>query len=1087
MEFRLLGPVEAVRDGAPVALGGPRPRALLALLLVRSNELVTREALIDALWADRAPGTAEHSLDVQISRLRKALHPEEVLETRSGGYVLHVAPEDVDAQRFERLLEEGRRANAAGAHETALTALEGALALWRGDALADLAYEDFAREESDRLEELRLVAREERVDAGLALGRHHTLIPELEQLVAKHPLRERLRGQLMLALYRSGRHAEALRVYADARRKLVEELGIEPSQTLRELERAILRQDPALEPPKRAIATRRGRTLAGAGALALAGAAAAVVVGLTQGGTETAQALSAPDSNVFIAAESGELVRAAPVRDTIRVAFGDGALWSISSKGELTRLDPATGKEVARLGLGVEPAGLAVGEGSVWVTGASSPTLYRIDPSVNKVVDEFPLPMEEVVTDLTGEVAVGAGSVWVGHGAFNPGAWIERLDPETGRVRARRPILAGDVDHLAFGEGALWVASTASGELRKIDPRTNRVAFRRILQPQLCCVAAGGGYVWAASNPDGVLWKVTTDGSVLPTIDLPAAVAGLTYADGALWAALGEQGAVVRIDPTTDELRVYELGHSVTSVDVRDGVIAAGVRYGIADVTGDLSGDVVRIGRKGPELFDSGAPTDPAFTDPTWDGPQEMFHYTTCARLLNHPDAEGEEGVELVPEVAKDLPEVSNGGRTYTFEIRKGFGFSPPSREEVTAESFRHALERKIDLTKLFGDALWPELANIVGAEAYYAGKARHVSGFSARGDELVIRLREPAPDLPWRLATSSCAVPLETPVVPGGIDTPVPSAGPYYLAAHTDSVAVLRPNPNYGGTRPQHLDAIVVEFNVSPPEAATRIEAGTLDYFLESQTPTLRPNTHAARSAGDRYRLTPAASGGVHFFAFNVDPGRVFADLRMRQAVQHALDRTVLAAREAGALPATRILSSGVLGHEEEPLYPVRGDPATARELAGGRRARVVVLTWVDPYTKALNDALRDQLAAIGLTVEFLPLVQGGSDEQWLANAERSDLIWGGLNANTADPAAYLKDLFLPPDDLRKLYRIQTQFSPEREAAAVSLARKIDRESFFAVYAAAAVPELVSRRLGCIVHPPQYAGVDLAALCRRD
>ena len=204
-----------------------------------------------------------------------------------------------------------------------------------------------------------------------------------------------------------------------------------------------------------------------------------------------------------------------------------------------------------------------------------------------------------------------------------------------------------------------------------------------------------------------------------------------------------------------------------------------GFGHSIEDVTGDLSGNVVWIGRKGKELFDSEAPSDPGFSLPNWDAPQAMFHYVTCARLLNYPDAEGNAGRQLVPEVAEDFPEVSDGGRTFTFELRRGFRFSPPSDEEVTAESFRHAVERAVQLAKLFGDELRPPLTNIVGAQAYYAGKAPHVTGMSPEGDKLVIRLREPAPDLPWLVAASSCAVPVDTPVVKGGLEKPVHSAGP--------------------------------------------------------------------------------------------------------------------------------------------------------------------------------------------------------------------------------------------------------------------------------------------------------------------
>jgi DNA-binding SARP family transcriptional activator/ABC-type transport system substrate-binding protein/streptogramin lyase len=1082
VEFRLLGPVEGLRSGSLVALGGAKPRALVALLLIHRNEVVSRDVLIEALWPDRPPGTAAHSLDVQVSRLRKAFAPEEVLKTRSGGYVLEIEPEQTDVHRFEQLLEQGRRQNAVTKYAEALATLEAALALWRGPPLADLAYEDFARAEIERLDELRLVATEERIEAELGLGRHETLVPELERLIATHGLRERLRGQLMLALYRSGRHAEALRVYTDTRKRLIDDLGMEPSRQLRELEQAILRQDSALDLERPTLAPRR-RTLVAALAVASAGAVTAVVVAVTQGGgTEPARALAAPDSTVLLSAAHGEVTGDVRQRNTEFVRFGAGSLWSVSSEGELVRIEPKSREVVATIGLGVEPSGIAVGKGSVWVVGRHTPTLFRIDPSVNEVVDRFSLPMQGVETDLTGEVAVGAGSVWVGHGAYNPGAWVERLNPETGRVQRRFSILGGDVDHLAFGEGGLWVASTPSGELRKIDPRTNEVVLTRTLQSDLCCVAIGGGYVWAATNPSGDVWKLTSNGKLLPTIELSSAVKRLTYAEGALWATLGENGTVVRIDPTTDAVRRYHVGHFLTGIDVHDGLVAVGVRQSAEDATEDLEGDIVWIGRKARTLFDSGAATDPAFTAPTWDAPQMQFHFATCARLLNYADAEDSAGKKLVPEVAGNFPEVSDGGRRYTFRIRSGFRFSPPSNEEVTAESFRHAIERA--LSPKF-DYVVPQALNIAGVDEYRAGKAAHISGVSVRGRSLVIRLLKPAPDLPW-FAAQSCAVPRETPVVPNGVTTPVASAGPYYLDQHSDSFAVLRRNPNYGGTRPQHLDAIVFKFNVAPGAAASQIENSTLDYFLESQNPALTPETAAARAAGKRYRLTPSSSPAVHFFAFNLDRP-LFADVRMRRAVQYALNRVALvAAGDAVGIPATRLLSPSVPGYVETPLYPLRADIGRARKLAGRRRSRAVVYTWDDPpYTDAFNRALREQLAAIGIRVSVLRIDQSKGFE--LAKAQRADLIWGGLNANTADPAAYLQPLsYLPPEYSNELRRVEQLSSPRRERAAAALARRIDRQSMFAVYALDAVPELVSRRLGCLVHHPVYAGVDLAALCVR-
>jgi DNA-binding SARP family transcriptional activator len=245
MEFRILGPLEVWDEGGVVSLGGPKPRALLAVLLLHPNEVVPADRLIDELWGEDSPERAAAALRVNVSRLRKAL-PQDVLTTRSPGYILKVEPDELDLRRFERLVDEGRSLLARGLAADASARLRDALSLWKGSALADFAYESFAQTAIARLEEIRLAAVELRIDADLALGRHDELVGELEALVSEHPLRERLRTCLMTALYRSGRQAEALGAYQDARRALVDELGIDPGPALQELERAILRQDPSL-------------------------------------------------------------------------------------------------------------------------------------------------------------------------------------------------------------------------------------------------------------------------------------------------------------------------------------------------------------------------------------------------------------------------------------------------------------------------------------------------------------------------------------------------------------------------------------------------------------------------------------------------------------------------------------------------------------------------------------------------------------------------------------------------------------------------------------------------------------------------
>src|SRR5262245_2682440 len=255
MDFRILGPLEALDGARQIALGGRKRRAVLAVLLLHPNETLSGERLIDELWGESPPTNALKTLQGHVSRLRKELPPE-VLVTRGHGCGLQIELDRLDARRFEGLLDDGRGELAAGNPQRALEALERAVGLWRGAPLADLAYEPFAQAEIARLDDLRVAAVEESIEAKLALGRHGEVIGQLEQLVEEHPYREHLRAQLMLALYRADRQADALQAYQNARRQLVEELGIEPGWRLRELEAAVLAQEESLalerpQPPRR--------------------------------------------------------------------------------------------------------------------------------------------------------------------------------------------------------------------------------------------------------------------------------------------------------------------------------------------------------------------------------------------------------------------------------------------------------------------------------------------------------------------------------------------------------------------------------------------------------------------------------------------------------------------------------------------------------------------------------------------------------------------------------------------------------------------------------------------------------------------
>jgi DNA-binding SARP family transcriptional activator len=264
LEFRILGPLEVVGESGAVHLGGPRQRATLALLLLHPNAVVSVDQLADALYAGVPPVTAVTQVQRQVSELRKALAPESPIETRAPGYLIRVGADQLDLYGFERLTGEAGEALVQGDAQLAADLLRQALSLWRGAPLGDLGYESFAQVAIARLDEIRLAVLEQRIEADLACGRHAQVVGELEELVSEHPLHESFCGQLMVALYRSGRQAGALAAYRRTRDVLVEAVGIEPTPALRELERAILAQDQSLDADRRPPRLTPDRQLEGA-------------------------------------------------------------------------------------------------------------------------------------------------------------------------------------------------------------------------------------------------------------------------------------------------------------------------------------------------------------------------------------------------------------------------------------------------------------------------------------------------------------------------------------------------------------------------------------------------------------------------------------------------------------------------------------------------------------------------------------------------------------------------------------------------------------------------------------------------------
>lgn len=588
MFFALLGPLEVVEGGRTIPLRAPKQRAVLALLLLRRGELVTVESIAEQLWAGDPPATGIKTVRVYVGELRKSLGAD-VIVTRAGGYAIPRDGNETDVERFEQLVAEGRQRLEERDVEGAASTLRAALDLWRGPALADFRYDEFARHEITRLEEARLAALEARIDADLALGREEDLAPELQALVAEHPLRERLCGQLMLALYRAGRQADALAAYREARRRLVDELGIEPGRELQELERAILAQDESIGPPRRRLLRRRVRRrpalLVGIGALLLvAAAAAALVTSLARPGGGDISSPVRGNSVAAIDPSTGHVVAEVPVGATpAAIAVGGGAVWALNADDRtISRID-ADSKAVRTFGIGATPTDLGADAGGVWVVnggtlaraqfaGTAGVALTRLDVQTGRQVGKvIALPRSGPTRSNVAEhhVAVAAGSVW----AIAPNYEVVRIDPRRNEVKAVVPGIAAVA--VAAGRGQVW-ALTDQGTLARIATGDNRVTARvSVPATGLTDLALGDGSLWATDPYQGTLWRVdpgTHDAG--RTIDLGVGADSVAYGSGAVWVANGLQGTLTRVDPATNRVvEVVPLGSTPRAVAVGDGLV----------------------------------------------------------------------------------------------------------------------------------------------------------------------------------------------------------------------------------------------------------------------------------------------------------------------------------------------------------------------------------------------------------------------------------------------------------------------------------------------------------------------------------
>jgi DNA-binding SARP family transcriptional activator len=532
MRFAVLGPLEAFLDQGPAPLGGRKQRMLLAMLLVRANRVVSRDQLIDALWGELPPASAAESLDTYIYRLRKLLGHDRLIR-EAGGYLLCVEPGELDIAEFERLVADDGSSADAGDHATAVTSLSEALNLWRGPAWADMLDDLSLDADARRLEELRLSALESRIEAEIALGSGARLVPELEQLVTEHPLRERLLASLMLALYRAGRQADALDAFRLARQRFVDELGLEPGPEMYELQRRILQHDPSLAAPRRfpqVSASGGRRKLAAAALLALV----AVVVGgvLGVGAASRRRALAAGVSGlVAISDQSNRIVAATPLPGTpAAITPGAGSLWvADASNGRVWRIDPASGAEVDRIPVGGDPASIASGDGAEWVASADGATVLRINPMTETVTQRIRL-----AGDNPDALAIGAGRLWVADSSTRA---LYMYDQATGRLQ-RTIALAISPSAVAFGDRAVWVAGYDSGTVLKVDATDGQILAGVHVGTGPVSLAFADGDLWVANSLDSTVSRVNPRRLVVrATIPVGSGPSSVTAAAGSVWVA----------------------------------------------------------------------------------------------------------------------------------------------------------------------------------------------------------------------------------------------------------------------------------------------------------------------------------------------------------------------------------------------------------------------------------------------------------------------------------------------------------------------------------------------------------------------
>jgi YVTN family beta-propeller protein len=664
---------------------------------------------------------------------------------------------------------------------------------------------------------------------------------------------------------------------------------------------------------------------------------------------------------------------------------------------------------------------------------------------------------------------------------------------------------------VAVGDGAVWLTDTDAGNVIRVDSTGLPTPIAVGNGPT--AIAVGDGGVWVVDSLNETLVRIDPDASsVTAVIPVGRSPAGVAVGGGSVWVANSGDGTVTRINPTTNKpIATIQVGGSPQALTVAHGRVWVTVdERSIAPSPSGSGGGTLRMVSFN-DINDVGS-MDPAVTD---GGLSWQLIYATCAGLVNYPDKAGPAGSQLKPEVAQALPTRSPDGRTYTFTIRSGFRFSPPSGQSVTAQTFKDSIERTLNPAMHSYFAYNGYLADVVGAGRYMAGEASHITGIVARGDKLTIRLTSPAGDFLSQIALPGfCAVPSDTPTKPNL--RRVPSAGPYYVTSYTPGQGiVLARNPNYHGDRPHRFAHIELTVRVPAVRAVHEIESGTADFTTLGEdfypfTPAIRGlvaplagrygagSTAAARGA-QQYFVNPELQ--LNYLALNTRRP-LFSDVRLRQAVNYAIDRPKLAELGFASQPlpgptADHYLPPGMPGYRAAHVYPPRPDPARARQLVQSAHARgrtAVLYNGNVTVQPELAQIVKNDLRAIGIKVQIKTFPVTSLFDHLARPGEPFDLAIAGWLVDYPDPSQMLNALldgsaripsFRDPAYQRRLAAAARLSGPQRYLTYGALDLDLARNAGpLAAFSNPSRNDFFSPRIGCQTYGTY--GMDLAALCIR-